>query len=152
MSVLDSVVFGTLAKALEKAFDRRGLDDGDSHSVEADIVGKVDGIPFSTRLAADMTVGHASTRASSVTPDSAETLAYVLGLVAMAYGDAVVEDILDDLLSAYKVNGKIPADPKYLGFVEILQSALRKEKQTSVAGAVSVRTTQAPTLSIAGVQ
>jgi hypothetical protein len=70
----------------------------------------------------------------------------------MAYGDAVVEDILDDLLSAYKVNGKIPADPKYLGFVEILQSALRKEKQTSVAGTVSVRTTQAPTLSIAGVQ
>lgn len=155
-SSVSAVVFGTLAKALEKSFDRAGLIEGDKHHVEATIQGSVDGVPFATSLAADMTIGHSGVRASSWSPDSAETLAYVLELVALLAkalapdedGRELAQGVADDVLGAFQAHGQVPASPEYLEMAKRLQSAMRKEKQNPVAGAVTVRTTQAPVLSL----
>lgn len=150
MSQISSVIFGALAKGFDKAFDRAGLEDGEKHTLEAQVTGKVDGIPFATSIGVDLSVGHAGVRASSVTPDTAETLAYALELVALAYGDGMALAITEDILGAFRAHGKVPADPKYVAWVQGLQANMRREKQSPVAGAVTVRTTQAPVLSVAG--
>lgn len=140
---LRQVVIKTIAEAFAKQFDRKQLDEGVKHSIEAVVTvnGSIDGKQFAFDLPVEstMTVGHSTTRASSVTPATENQLAYVLELIELAYGEDAVSGIVEDLVAKYEATRDIPASEKYAEIVANMSRRMREERSQDVAGSVSVK-------------
>lgn len=140
---LRNVVLKSISEAFAKQFDRKQVDEGVKHSIIASckVTGAVDGMPFSFHLPVDstLTVGHSTTRTSSVTPAIENQLAYVLELIELAYGEAAVSDIVRDIEAKYAETRTVHASDKYAAIVSELARRMREERQQDVAGSVSVK-------------
>ena len=145
---LNAAVWGAIAKACEKRFERVELADGARHEVRLDAVGTVDGVRFALDLDCVMTVGHGGMRASSVPVEPVRQLAYVLELIDLAYGPGAADGILADVRAKFLDSGTVPASECWVEVAEQLDKSLRVAKQVAYSGAVKVSCVDVPQLAL----
>lgn len=132
-----AAVFAALAKIAEKEGDRDQLVDGATHQVAIEILAKVDGVPFEANASAMLSVGHASTRASSTTPNVAHVLALVLGKLNAATRDKILSELPED----FERNGGLLPEVAETAIeaADNMLRRLRAKVQTTVRGSVSCK-------------
>lgn len=141
---LGSAVMIALSKLGEKYANRDELQDGASYEIHAHVAGTVNGHAFTCPLDAHMTVGHETTRASSVTPCVTEILALVLGKLNAATRASVVNEVLE----MYDATGTVEAGEANIAIVDELLSQMRQAKSQTVRGSVKVEAAKKSPLSI----
>jgi hypothetical protein len=120
-----------------------------ARGVEVLIVAKIEGAIFREQYTADINVGHASVRASSVNPDMSQ----VLGLILSKLNEQTREAILRDLPAEFAANGcELPeVDAAIAEAASGMLKKMRASKSQDVRGSVSVKYQSAPAaLSLVG--
>jgi len=145
-----AVALQAAAVVLAKECRRDDIPDGGAYKVRLQLAAQVnDGPVFLQAFDCDMTVGHESTRASSVNPQPAELLGLVLGKL----NAATRETILRELPAEFAANGNaMPEVPKEIAEAAAgLLAKLRASKSQVVRGSVSVKGVPTrPTLNLVG--
>jgi hypothetical protein len=140
---LRQAIVKTLAETFSKKFDRNQLVDGSKHCVAGTVrvEGTVDGVPFACDMPLDSTItaGHATTKASSWTPEAESQLAYALELIDLAFGDNASSEIVADIRKKFSESGTVEASDRYSEMVANLAASMRQTKQVSANGPVSVK-------------
>ena len=133
-----NIIWHSLGKIAGKEAVRDDLSDGASHSLSLAISGEIDGDKFAPiKLTAYLIAGHASHRASTVTPDVPRLVAAILAKL----NDRTREAILRDLPNEFEQAGnELPDVPDALvEKVEAMLARLRAKVTAAVRGAVSCR-------------
>lgn len=132
---LAAALWGFAQKVAGDHFERDDLSDGARHTVRLAIAAEVDGQRYSQQFDGDLTVGHASTRASSVGPDQDHLFAYILSKLNSATRNSICRGLVDDFAAA----GELPAvGDDYIALAKDLRSALRQKVEQPVRGSVRV--------------
>lgn len=132
---LGNAVLIAIAKQAEKWAHRDELQDGAKYVLDCQVAGTINGHPFSLPIGTTMTVGHATSKASSVTPELDAILAIMLDFIPADVRDDVIEYVLDE----YRKEGKLTANDAQLSQVDELLAHMRQAKTVSARGAVSVK-------------
>lgn len=97
---LRSAIFHSLVKIAGKEGDRDDLTPGSSHKCKLTVLAEIDGQRFSQSWDADLSVGHDSTRASSVGAPQEDVLAWVLRRVNAQTKAAVLREMAEQYAAA----------------------------------------------------
>jgi hypothetical protein len=143
-------VLACAAKIASGEAVRDDIPDGYTASgVEVMIAAKIGGQVYREQFLADINVGHASVRASSVNPDMGQ----VLGLILSKLNTATRDKILADLPAEFAANGcELPeVDAGIAEAAAAMLKKMRASKSQDVRGSVSVKYQSAPAaLSLVG--
>ncbi len=131
---LSSVVFAAMEKVGAKQKKPDHLADGASHSVRMLIKGEVDGQLFEQSIVSIVSIGHRQEKSSSVNPQVAELIAYMLSKL----NTATRERILADVPSEFRDNGQqLPELSKELvNAAKAMLKQLRETKTVTARGPV----------------
>ncbi len=134
---LRAAAYTTLAKIADKEISRDDIPDGFSGKVELLIAARINGKIIQEVFDSTISVGHASQRASTVTPQPAALLALVLSKL----NTATREKILNELPADFVANGNAMPEPspELTAEAEGLLAKLRANKPQTVRGNVSVK-------------
>ena len=132
-----AAAWAALAKVAGKEGDRAALLPGTAHTVNLAFLGEVDGERVGVEFFADLTIGHDSVRASSVTPDQSHVVAHLLGLMNKATRDKA----LRELPERFAANGnQLPdVDATLIDAAENMLARLRSKVEQPVKGSVACR-------------
>jgi hypothetical protein len=127
---LSSVVFAAMEKVGAKQKKPDHLADGASHSVRMLIKGEVDGQLFEQSIVSIVSIGHRQEKSSSVNPQVAELIAYVLSKLNSATRERILADVPTDFCD----NGmQLPESSKEL--VNSAKAMLKKLRATKTVTA-----------------
>lgn len=147
---ISAAVWESIGKIAGKENRRDDIPDGFAGKVELYIAARIDNGPvYRQNFAGQISVGHASQRATSSLPNMGEVIGHILAQL----NGATREAILRDLPAIYAANnGELPAVPKEIEeAAEGLLGKLRATKQIDVRGSVSVKyEPAAPALGLVG--
>ena len=130
-----AAVFAALGKVADSESCRDDLEDGAKHEFHLTISGVVNGCGFEQSFAGDLSVGHASERASSVGPNQDHLLAYVLSKM----NHQTREKILRETASDFAEHGELPAvADEQLKAAKEFRGELRQKVSQHVRGSVRV--------------
>lgn len=146
---LHAAIWAAVGKVAEKENRRDDLPDGFTGKVEMYIAAKIAGSVYRQGFTADLSVGHASTRASSSLPNTGAIVGHILALL----NEKTREAVLRDLPAVYASNaGELPEVPEEISAAaDGLLAKLRATKSQAVRGSVSCKYQQdQPALGIVG--
>ena len=108
--------------------------EGASHHLLLNIGGKVDDEPFHQSVSSVLTVGHSQSKASSVTPQVPELVAYILSKLNASTRNR----ILNDIPREFEENGnRLPlTDPMLVEEASYMMAQLRRSKTVRANGPV----------------
>jgi len=133
-----AAVAAALAKFAKAHTDRDAMPDGAAYDVDIAMAATVNGQPLAAEVTADVTVGHAQTRASSVGPDQNHVIAAILAKL----NTRTRNKILHDLPAEFAAAGELPeVDPEAIEDVKAFRKALRAEVSQDVKGSVTATVT-----------
>ncbi len=141
---LRSAALLALSKTLGDASDRDQINDGSAFHVSATISGQIDGYAFELPVDCSMTVGHESTRASSVNPKINE----VVGLILSKLNGATREAVKRDVLTHFAETNTVEASDEATKDAGEFLSALRQQVSQTVRGSVKVEDLVRPAVAI----
>jgi len=134
-AVVAAAAYTALAKVGGKEANRDDLAAGATHAVRLAIAGQIDGEEFETYIAADLSVGHDSTRASSTGPKQGELIAVILGKLNTATRDKILRELPEEFAAN---DNQLPAvDTTAVDAVDSMLKRLRAKKTQNVRGSVS---------------
>lgn len=127
-------VWAALAYVSGKEGDRDALPDGALRAVDLSIVGSVDGCEVSERVVGRLTVGHATEKASSSTPD----ISHIIGCLLSKLNKATRAKVLAEIPAEYAAGGQSLPELSVgdVADAENLLVALRQTKRITARGAV----------------
>ena len=117
---LRSAVYHALAAHAAKERDRGQLIDGESYPLEISIEASCGAQAMVAEIVGDLTVGHATSSASSSGCDVAQVCAYMISQLP----NAKQIQILDDLPARFELNGQLPVVAD-----DLIEAAARMHKR-----------------------
>lgn len=136
-NIASAAVWFALAKTADKEANRDDLPAGSAHDVRLRITGEVDGNPVDQSIAAILTVGHDSTRATSATPAVDRLIGSILAKLNTATREAVLRELPEQFEAAGCVLPEVPAD--VVEKTATMLKRLRAKQSQAVRGPVSVK-------------
>lgn len=131
---ISSVVWAMLEKIGKKELQPSALEDGASHRISARIEGNVDGQAFSQAVEAILSIGHAHVKSSSVTPQVAELIAYLLSKLNRATRNRLLIDIPLEFVAN---DNQLPEpNPVLVDDAKRLLKQLRSQKRVNARGPI----------------
>lgn len=127
-------VWAALAYVSGKEGDRDALPDGALRTVDLSITGSVDGCEVSERVVGRLTVGHASEKASSSTPNISHILAAMLAKLNKATRAKVLAELPEDYAAGGQALPNLAVGD--VADAENLLASLRQTKRVSARGPV----------------
>ena len=136
---LSHVVWAAMEKVGHKQLKPDLIADGSRHLVDLKLEGKVDGVSFRQRVTSVVTIGHEREKASSVTPQVPELVAYVLSKLNSATRSRILNDIPLDF---EENDNQLPSsDPELVQEVKQMLKTLRQTKTVVARGPIRVEYT-----------
>lgn len=136
-SAISAVAWHALLKVADKESVRDDLAPGSLHSIDMAVSGSIDGEDFEQHIAATMTVGHDSTRATSATPALAEVVGAILAKLNTATREAILRDLPEQFAAAGCQLPEVPSDIAEKAAAMLVR--LRAKKSVDVRGPVSCK-------------
>jgi len=136
-----AAIMAAVSKVGGECFVRDDLPDGASHRVHVNIAARIEGQAdlYRQQFTADLSVGHASQRASSTGAPQEDVIAWILGHV----NSATRESILAKLPEVYAANGEaLPVSDHDAADAAAMLKRLRAKSTQAVRGSVSIKVNQ----------
>jgi hypothetical protein len=133
---VESVLFSALAKLSEKRTDRDLLVDGSAHEVAINLEAHVDGFAVGVQAVARLLVGHGCTKSQSSPVAPAAVLGHVCELLALAFGDAAVVEVLDAITAKHAGSGAVDCSKEWETRAEAFAAGLRAQSKVFARGPV----------------
>jgi hypothetical protein len=131
-AVLRHLVWAAMEKIGKKELDSNMLAEGTSHTVSMNIKGTIDEQPFCETIESLVSIGHQQQKSSSINPQVAELIAWILGKLNRATRDR----ILIDLPQEFADNGMPESSPSLIDEVEHMLMQLRQMKTVMARGPI----------------
>ena len=132
-SINRHLIWAAMEKIGKKELDSDSLREGSSHTVSMQIEGTVDQQPFSETIESLVSIGFRQQKTSSVNPQVAELIAWILGKLNRATRDR----ILLDLPQEFEIEGAMPeSSPTLIDEVNQMLLQLRQTKTVTARGPI----------------
>ena len=132
-SALRHLVWAALEKIGKKELDSKLLDEGTSHTVSMHIEGTIDEQSFSETIESLVSIGHQHQKTSSVNPQVAELIAWILSKLNRSTRNR----ILSDLPQEFEDRGGMPESSQSLvNEVDHMLLQLRQTKTVNARGPI----------------
>lgn len=131
-SDLRHLLWAAMEKVGKKELDTEKLTDGTSHSVSMVINGTIDERPFVETIESLVSIGHQHQKTSSVNPQVAELVAWILSKLNRATRDR----ILTDLPQEFAENGMPQSSKVLVDEVHQMLLQLRQQKTVTARGPI----------------
>ena len=133
---LSAIAFAALGYVADKEGDRDSLTDGAAHDIGLTVSGTIDDQPFAVSIDGRLTIGHASEKASSSTPN----IAHIVAALLSKLNKATREKIARELPAEFAANGhafpELPVGD--VAEAENLLAAFRQSKRVKSRGPVKL--------------
>lgn len=129
-----AAAWASLGYVASKEGSRDDLIDGAAYSVNLTITGEIDGTPIAEHIDGRLTVGHATEKASSSTPN----ISHIIGCLLSKLNKATRAKVLSEIPAEYAAGGQALPELSVgdVADAENLLAALRQTKRINARGAV----------------
>ena len=131
-ALLRHLVWAAMEKIGKKELDSEQLDEGTSHTVSMHIEGTIDEKPFTEIIESLVTIGYQQEKTSSVNPQVAELIAWILSKLNRATRDR----ILSDLPQEFEEHGMPSSGKVLVDEVKQMLQQLRQVKTVTARGPI----------------
>lgn len=131
-TMLRHLAWAAMEKIGKKELDPKALSQGTSHTVSLQIAGLIDEQPFTETIESIISVGHEQQKTSSVNPQVAELIAWILSKLNSATRDR----ILSDLPEEFATHGMPESSPSFVDDVNHMLLQLRQVKTVTARGPI----------------
>jgi len=128
-AIMAHLLWAAIEKIGHKELDSNVLPESTSHSVDLRIDGTIDGRPISRSIQSVVAIGESQTKSSSVNPQVAELVAWILGKLNTATRSRILADLPEEFV---ELGGMPEASP---ALVEEAGAMLKKLRQTKTVTA-----------------
>ncbi len=132
-AIMAHLLWAAIAKIGHKELDSSVLPESTSHCVDLRIDGTIDGCPISRSIQSVVAIGESQTKSSSVNPQVAELVAWILSKLNTATRSRILADLPEEFV---ELGGMPDSSPVLVEEVGIILKKLRRTKTVTARGAI----------------